>query len=414
MQAKITKRFLDKLAPKDKLFEVYDTELKNFNARIQPSGRKVFYYTYRMEGSSKRKRIMLGVFPNVSVEQARDLAQGYAGDIAKGVDVQQKKTKARRESGSGRYSTFADYLENYYRDWAEKNHKTHKVNLEKIESGFKDFLPLPLDQITYEKVERWQMQQKKQGLKPSTINRKTGALRGALSRAVDLGLLADHPLKKLKDLKVDKTPIARYLSRDENQRLMTALADRDKDLKQARERGNAHRAQRGYPLLPPLLDCAFADRMTPLILLSLKTGLRQGEAFDLLWQHVNVEQRVIVVVGGTAKSGNTRTIPMTPLVYETLKAWQQQAPTSTRVFPADNGGRLDNVRKSWASILKTAKIEGFRWHDMRHDFASQLVMKGVPLNTVRELCGHAQFETTLRYANLSSSHKAEAVALLDT
>lgn len=66
----------------------------------------------------------------------------------------------------------------------------------------------------------------------------------------------------------------------------------------------------------------------------------------------------------------------------------------------------------WTSILEAAAIEGFRWHDMRHDFASKLVMKGVPLNTVRELCGHADLNTTLRYAHLAPDHKADAVALI--
>jgi site-specific recombinase XerD len=63
-------------------------------------------------------------------------------------------------------------------------------------------------------------------------------------------------------------------------------------------------------------------------------------------------------------------------------------------------------------VLKDAKIEKFRWHDMRHDFASKLVMNGVPLNTVRDLCGHADLGTTLRYAHLAPEHKAEAVAQL--
>ncbi len=82
------------------------------------------------------------------------------------------------------------------------------------------------------------------------------------------------------------------------------------------------------------------------------------------------------------------------------------------MFPSDDGGRLNNVKSSWGSILKSAGIEAFRWHDMRHDFASKLVMKSVPLNTVRELCGHASLNTTLRYAHLAPGHKSDAIALL--
>jgi len=279
---------------------------------------------------------------------------------------------------------------------------------------FKDFIDWPIADITLEEMEKWRIRKTQKGLKPNTINRQANALSGALSKAVQWKIIDYHPFKGLSNLKIDKKPINRYLSEAETRRLLTALAERDDELKEARERGNRHRTERGYGLLPVLINSTFADRMTPLITLSLKTGLRRGEAFDLEWKHVNFEKRSIIVVGDTAKSGNTRTIPMSKKLYGTLHSWREQATKDNkRVFPADNGGRLDNVRKSFSSILERAQITHFRWHDMRHDFASQLVMKGVPLNTVRDLCGHAQFETTLRYADLSADHKAEAVALLD-
>lgn len=98
---------------------------------------------------------------------------------------------------------------------------------------------------------------------------------------------------------------------------------------------------------------------------------------------------------------------------DTLKSWRNQSNIElARVFPSGDGGRLDNVKRSWITILKSAKIQNLRWHDMRHDFASKLVMKGVPLNTVRELRGHSDLNTTLRYAHLAPDHKADAVALI--
>jgi integrase len=107
---------------------------------------------------------------------------------------------------------------------------------------------------------------------------------------------------------------------------------------------------------------------------------------------------------------------MNSVVINLLKAWRGQsaktAPAAL-IFPSPISGRkFTNVKKAWKGILENAQIENFRWHDMRHDFASQLVMKGVDLNTVREIMGHSDMQTTMRYAHLSPNVKSEAVELL--
>ena len=88
-------------------------------------------------------------------------------------------------------------------------------------------------------------------------------------------------------------------------------------------------------------------------------------------------------------------------------------PNSSYVFYGSDGKPLKNVRTSFFTALKKSGIIDFRFHDLRHTFASHLVMSGVDLNTVRELMGHKSLDMTLRYAHLSPDHKRRAVAILD-
>jgi integrase len=96
-----------------------------------------------------------------------------------------------------------------------------------------------------------------------------------------------------------------------------------------------------------------------------------------------------------------------------LRFWHEQRKEYELVFPNADGGRLDNINTSWENLIKAAQIKNFRFHDLRHDFASKLVMAGVDLNTVRELLGHADIKMTLRYAHLAPEKLAAAVAKLN-
>jgi integrase len=413
VKAKLTASVIKGIEATAKPFEVVDTELKGFLLRVQPSDQRTFYYSYRSRAGS-RKRIKIGrCYSEVTPQQARDIATKYAGKVAEGLDVQQHKAKERQDATEAKQRTLKAFIDNQYRPWVLANRKTGLATLNRVESCFNDFMLLALSEITVAKIEAWRTNELSRDIKASTINRCVVALRGMITKAFEWDLIDKHPLEKLKPLATDRSPKVRYLTTKEETSLLKALAVRDTELKAARNRGNQHRAQRGYQLLPNLTECNFADRMTPLILLALKTGLRRGELFDLEWQDVDLPNKTITVRGDVAKSGHTRHIPLGPTAFKAINNWQSDnKPTQGLVFPADEGGRLDNVRKSWASILEKAKISNFRWHDMRHDFASQLVMKGVPLNTVRDLCGHADHNTTLRYAHLAPDHKSDAVALL--
>ncbi|MFC3154700.1 tyrosine-type recombinase/integrase [Gilvimarinus japonicus] len=413
MRAKLTTLSARNFEPADQAYEIVDTELKGFLMRVQPTGLKTFYYSYR-NSDGRRKRIKIGPLgPSLTLAQARDKATSMAGKVADGTDVQADKVEGRQRAKETLKGTLGRFLEEQYQPWALANHKSGQNTINIVKASFPDLLTLPMSQIQLKRMERWRTEKMQQDRKATYVNRCVNALRGVITKAVEWEVLEEHPLKRLKNLKVDEGRKARYLSSDEEFRMLAALKERDDELKKARTRGNEHRAERGYPLLPDISHLAYADRMTPMVTLSLKTGMRRGEQFDLMWSEVDLINNVITVNGATAKSSKTRHIPLSPSAREVLGKWRGQCGLNeARVFPADDGGRLDNVKSSWTTILKKAGITQFRWHDMRHDFASKLVMRGVPLNTVRELCGHASLNTTLRYAHLAPDHKADAVALI--
>jgi integrase len=210
---------------------------------------------------------------------------------------------------------------------------------------------------------------------------------------------------------VDNDSRVRYLTGDEETSLMTALEDREKVIRQGRASGNEWRKVRQLEPRPDLNALPFADHLKPMVIVSLNTGLRWGELVALTWDKVDMTNANLTVIGTTAKSGKTRHVPLNTTAMIALKKWQNQS-TGPVVFPGRDGGTLDNVNRSWNAVLTVAKITDFRWHDMRHHFASRLVMAGVDLNTVRELLGHSDMKMTLRYAHLAPEHKAAAVAKL--
>ncbi|MEH6348364.1 MAG: site-specific integrase [Bermanella sp.] len=412
MKTKLTTTNIKQLEVREKAYEVVDTDLKGFLLRVQPTGRKTFYFSYRA-ADGLRKRIKVGSLGQITVAKARDLAEGHAADVTKGVDVQVAKQTNKNQATEQREKTLERFIDNYYKPWVLVNRKSGQEALDRTKRNFKDFYSYPLDQINVLLIEKWRTAKLEAGLQSVTVNRAVAGLRAKLSKAVEWNVIDEHPLGKLKPLRVDRSPKVRYLTDAEDKRLFAALEKRDAELKDDRKRGNEFRTKRGYSLYPDLNKNRFADRLEPMVVLSLKTGMRKGEVFDLEWPDVDLKRKTLTVRGENSKSSQTRHIPLSPSALDVLKNWKKQsADCDGLVFPSDDGGRLRDVKKSWTSLLKKAKINNFRWHDMRHDFASKLVMKGVPLNTVRELCGHADLNTTLRYAHLAPDHKADAVELL--
>jgi len=142
--------------------------------------------------------------------------------------------------------------------------------------------------------------------------------------------------------------------------------------------------------------------------------------FQLYWSDICGKYESLELRAETTKTSTSRSIPLNNEAKQAFINWRAQTTSDRLIFPNKNGEVFADVKSHWRShIIRWKQLLGyeppnFRWHDMRHDFASQLVMKGVPLNTVRELLGHSTIEMTLRYSHLADKSLFDAVALLDT
>jgi integrase len=403
MQTNITTRTINSIKPKDKPYEIRDTGLKGLLLRVQPSGVLTYYIEFK-----RGKRVKIGRADAITPFQAREFGKAILSEVYQGEDPTDKRRLAQAQ-------TYLQFLEDTYKQWLIANLRTGEKTFDRLKNSFTEFHLAKLHEINPWLVEKWRSRRQKDGMKPVSINRELADLRSMLGRAVQWGMLESHPLEKVKPCKVDSSPKVRFLSQDEETSLRTVLEVREKKLRAARERGNKWRAERGEPLYPSLEGVAFVDHLKPAILLSLNTGLRRGELFGLKWSDVDFNQKILTVTAETAKSGKTRHVPLNIEAFDILKQWKsQQGLKSEHVFIGKKGKPFHDIRSSWATILNkdNANIESFRWHDLRHTFASKLVMAGVDLNTVRELLGHTDYKMTLRYAHLAPEHKAMAVSKL--
>ena len=143
---------------------------------------------------------------------------------------------------------------------------------------------------------------------------------------------------------------------------------------------------------------------------ALLTGMRKEEVLGLKWGRIRNGPLYLT----ETKSGKGRQIPVNERLDEVLKELRRTNQLkSPYVFCDAEGRRFKNVKRSLAGACRRAGIEDFTFHDLRHTFASHLIMNGVGLKAVQELLGHADMTMTMRYAHLSQDHLRDAVGVLN-
>jgi integrase len=318
-----------------------------------------WYIDYRTS-DGKRRRETIGpsrqLAENVLRKRKVEMAEGKYLDKAK-----QEKIK------------FEDFCQEYFNMHSKPHKKSWQMDYFHLEELKRFFKGQYLYAITTSDIEKFKVERLKK-VSSSTVNRQLGVLRSMFNKAIAWGKLDKSPMRSVEFLKEPKGRL-RFLEREEIAKLFS--------------------------------NCS--RKLRPVVTVAIFTGMRRGEIFRLKWHDIDVRRNIITLLD--TKNGDKREVPMNEQVKTALIRVPKH-PESPYVFCNEEGQPLHDIRKSFWTALRKAGIKDFRWHDLRHTFASQLVMSGIDLNTVRELLGHKDITMTLRYSHLSPSYKHRAVEIL--
>jgi integrase len=211
----------------------------------------------------------------------------------------------------------------------------------------------------------------------ATVNRYLATLKSAFYLALKSGKVDKNPVSLVK-LSKENNKRVRWLTEEEEVRLLSVLPT-------------------AYRLM---------------VLVALHTGMRKSEQLNLEWTDVDFRRNLITIK--ESKAGEPRHMPMNQVVIEALQSLPRMLHNPFVFFGREEGQPLHNGIKhsDWQKYLKQARIKNLRWHDLRHTFASRLVMRGIDLYTVSKLLGHHSTEMTERYTHLAPNYLKNAVNAL--
>jgi integrase len=245
------------------------------------------------------------------------------------------------------------------------------ISLVPLSAAFPDYLSA----ITTKTIEEYKVR-RLQTVKPATINKELALLKHMFTKAIEWGYVKQNPAKPVKLLKEPPGRL-RYLTPEELIRLLEACA----------------------------------PHLKPIVLTAVHTGMRRREILSLRWADVDLRKRMITLT--KTKNNERRICPINGQLAAVLRTVPRHV-ESPYVFCDREGQPYDRIDNGFRRACKRAGIVDFRFHDLRHTFASHLIMRGANLRSVQELLGHKTGKMTVRYTHLSTPHLQETVTLLDT
>jgi integrase len=292
------------------------------------------------------------------------------------------------ESLRTKAATFSD-LANDAIEWAKANKLTWEDDVIRLAPLREEFGTRAADSITPQEFERWlrlhgtvrNKDSKRNGKKwsPATFNRYRALISMVYRQGIKNRKLTVNPAREIEQRKENNLR-ERYLLGHEEKKLRSAITGQ-------------------YPEHLPEFDIA------------LHTGMRRSEQYECDWSWVDIDRRVLTVP--RSKHGEKRRVYLNDTAVAALRLLWRFSEGQGKVFAhLYQSDQTKGAREWFERALSDSGIQNFRWHDLRHTFASRLVMAGVDIRTVQELMGHKVIAVTLRYAHLAPKHQLEAVQRL--
>jgi integrase len=366
-----TQKSLDALPTLATRVTYHDTKARGLVLIVFPGGARSFYHYRRLKGGDP-ERYHIGRFPDINVEDARNIADQRNGRIAKGENPSEEQRKLRAEPTFG--ELFTDYVERY----GKPHKRTWRKDLSLFRCHLSELSDRKISEITTEDL--------------ATLHRRIGHKhRHVANRAVELASSMfswaqtelkwkhENPAKGVKCFR--EVSRERFLDMEEIGRLLQAL-----DVEQ-----NA--TARDF------------------ILICLLTAGRRSNVESMRWDEVRWGRAVWVVPAFKAKAGETMDIQLSPEVMALLAA-RRDAPDADPqwVFPGRcRGDHIKNPRRTWLRALRRANIRDCKLHDLRRTNASWQVILGSSLHVVGKALGHSSVQSTAIYGRLSSGPVRDSV-----
>lgn len=388
---RITKTLIDTSKPGQCLS---DCEVQGFRLIVSPVGTRRFVYQYRLP-NGKRSTIRLGVYPNLTVEQARKMAVEQKNLVVDGIDPAKEK-RDRRNS-----PRINDLFHVYVDDYAPSQNLSDQT-VRDIRSVLKPALKRignePVTDVNITDIRKLHGDERAAGIKRGSkgvyrANRMLAALSKMFSLGIERGWINNNPCKGVR--KFPEEQRWRNLSEDEVGRLFAAC--------------------QSYLETRP--DDSLAQGAVDAIKLLLFTGARLQELLKAEWSQFDLERGFWEKPSAHTKTSRQHWLELEGPALDLLQEMKERAAHPQFLFagkPRYGGNVVGDVKprvdlkKPWAAIKKMADLGDVRLHDLRRTNASFMLSLGASLATVGKQLGHTQASTTQRYAHLAPSVQRDA------